>query len=659
MAATPVKLGEHHTVWPGAALAGGLPGGRWRLVLPGVGLILLTLLAYFPVFHGGYDWDDNIHFRDNTLMADAGGLREIWLNTHPPGGLLNYFPVTLTSFWLQYQMFGVASAAPYHVVSVCIHALNVLLVWWLLSRLKIGWSWLAAALFAIHPLHVETVAWAAEQKNLLSTLFYLGAAGGFLSFLELQESPKRGRKWGCYVLALLLFLLAMLSKAVVLTFPAAMLLLIWWKKGRVRWIDGALLLPFAVVAVTIAMLFAQIDAVHVVQLKIGLQNTSLDLSPVQRVLVAGRALCFYVGKFLWPVEFLAIYPRWANIGASWWEYLYPLMALMGLSALWWWRKKLTIVPLVGAIFFVLTLSPALGLINHAFMRYSYVANHFTYLANLGLIVCVVELLRVASSHLSSLTRRAGGVLARWQPQVVWSAVLILILTPLCIGESYLESNPIAKWQYTVDHNPDSWTAHGMLATAYVEQHDYEQALREAKASATISLNPAALVVSALALQRQGKLAESCSAYQLYVDHDWAGAADYVRYGELLAESGRFEKALAMFQTAVDRDPRLVNGWDDLARCHLLFKHWSLAADAEQHCLALMESFTARLNLAVALHGGGNFSGAATEYRHAILLQPNSVEAHAGLMQVLFLLNDQEGGQHERQIVQALSGRKAQ
>ncbi len=659
--------------------------GKWQPLWAALALLVLTFGVAYPIFHAGYDWDDNNHFLANPLMNDLTGLKEIWLNPWQQLAPNVYYPITLTSFWIQYQFFGAASAGPYHVVSVCLHALNVLLVWHLLRRLKVSWAWLAAAIFAIHPIQVETVAWASEQKTLLSALFYLLAALEYLKFLDLQGSEKARQGWFHYALSMLSFVLAMLSKAIAVTFPAMLLFVIWWKYGKPRWRHLAQLIPAGVIGLAIALLFAWVN------LQFEAQGSEVKFTFVQRILIAGHAVWFYVGKLLWPAELLIIYPFW-EVGGTWLEYLRPAGVAAILAALIVFRKKLTLGPAVGAWFFVLTLSPALGFISFSYMRYSFVADHFTYLANLGLIAVLVECLRLGSTRLVNSIMGALPMKVWMRPQVVCSVILILLLAPVSWGESCLHADTVANWQYTVERNPGSWLAHAILAGSYLEANRYDDALLEAKASADISNNETALEVAAVALTRQGRIAEACKFFEELISLDTVTYHDYYRYGQALDQLGRHEAARQAFEKSVALNPRLVEGWNDLASCHLELEHWAQGRDSALHCLDLDANFApahgnlalalqhlgdldgavshyqralklnpqlgaARLQLADCLQQRGDLRGAIAQYQQAIAQMPDNLEAHKKLAKVFLQMGDKDSGQREQQIVEKLTGQK--
>ncbi|MBU0640698.1 MAG: hypothetical protein KKB50_17685 [Planctomycetes bacterium] len=259
-----------------------------RNLLLGVVLVAATLAAYVPAMRGGFIWDDDYYVSDNQTLRTTDGLRRIWLE---PGAVPQYYPLVHTTYWVEYRLWQ-DWAPGYHAVNVVLHALSALLVATALRRLQVPGAWFAALLFALHPVHVESVAWITERKNVLSGLFYLLAVLAYCRFANLDSNPARpGRCWGCYTLALALFLCALLSKTVTASLPAALLLLIWWKRGRIGGRDIAPLVPFFALGIALGLVTVWMEKHHV-----GAQGELWHLALAERLLVAGRAAWFYAGK---------------------------------------------------------------------------------------------------------------------------------------------------------------------------------------------------------------------------------------------------------------------------------------------------------------------------------------------------------------------------
>ncbi len=343
----------------------------WRSWLLPIALFLATLIAYQPAWHGGILWDDDYHLTPVVLQS-LHGLWRIWFQL---GATQQYYPVVHSTFWVLHQIWGDDTFA-YHLLNICLHATSACLVAVILRRLSVPGAALAAVIFALHPVHVESVAWMTELKNTLSGVCYLLAALVYLRF-----DATRDRR--SYVLALALFVVALLSKTVTSTLPAALLVVFWWQRGRLAWRrDVWPLAPFFVIGAAAGALTAWVERTVV-----GAQGADFQFTFIERCLIAGRVIVFYLGKLLWPANLTFIYPKWQISQAVWSQYMYPFAVVVILAGLWLWRRR-SRAPLAAALFFIGTLVPALGFVNVYPFHFSFVADHFQYLASLGIIALV-------------------------------------------------------------------------------------------------------------------------------------------------------------------------------------------------------------------------------------------------------------------------------
>ena len=328
----------------------------------------MTVLAYLPTLRNGFIWDDDQYITGDATLRSLDGLRRIWLE---PGAVPQYYPLTFTTFWIQYHLGG-AQPFGYHLVNVLLHSAGVVLLFLVLRRLRLPGAWMAAAIFAIHPMQVESVAWATERKNLLAGLFFFAA---FLAYLQAEpaddaDSPARIR-WRPYLASLGLFAGALLSKSVACSLPAVLLLVIWWRRGNVGRRTALRLAPMFAVGIAMAAMTVWMERHHV-----GAQGREFALSFLDRCLIAGRALWFYAQTLLWPHRLTFIYPRWSINAHIWWQYLFPVAALAVIVGLYAARERFGRGPLVATLCYVGSLAPALGFIDVYPMRYSFVADHF-------------------------------------------------------------------------------------------------------------------------------------------------------------------------------------------------------------------------------------------------------------------------------------------
>src|SRR5574342_538509 len=534
-------------------------GPRTRAWLAGGGLLLVTVVTYFPALDGGFLWDDDAHVTGPALRS-LTGLGRIWTD---PRATQQYYPLTHSAFWLAYQLWG-ANPVGYHLVNVGLHGVGAVLVWRILRRLAVPGAWLGGALFALHPVQVESVAWITELKNTLSGVCYLGA---LLVYLAFDPPGARGpggggarggtadRPWGRHGLALGLFVCALLSKTVTASLPAALLLIYWWKEGRIDWRrHGVPLVPFFVLGGALGLGTAWVE-LHV----IGAEGEEFAFTWVDRGLIAGRALWFYAGKLLWPAPLLFNYPRWHIDRAAWGPYGYPAAALAVLGALWGLRGRLGRGPLVAALFFGGTLAPALGFFNIYPFLYSFVADHFQYLASLGLLTLAAALLATGLARLGLWQRPAGHAVC---------AALLLALAALSWQQAHLYKDLETLYRDTIARNPGGSLAYVNLAGLYWQQGRHADGIELIRT--LIALRPDyAPAYSKLGgfYASQGRFAEALAAYRTALALKPGFAEAHYHLGLAHAAQGRPAEAIAEFQAALAAEPLFVDAHSALGRAH--------------------------------------------------------------------------------------------
>jgi tetratricopeptide (TPR) repeat protein len=623
-----------------------------RLWKPTDWLFLVVLLAtvvfiYQPAWQGGLIWDDDAHITRPELRS-LHGLYRIWFDVK---ATQQYYPLLHSAFWIEHELWGDVTLG-YHLVNILLHVTAAMLVALILRRLKIPGAYLAAALFAVHPVQVESVAWITEQKNTLSAVFYLAAAMVYLGFDEKRKMP-------LYFGALGLFVLGLLSKTVTATLPAALLVIFWWQRGRLSWRRDVLpLMPFFVLGAVAGVFTAWVE-----RKLLGAEGTPFDLTLVDRCLIAGRVIWFYLGKLLWPGELLFIYPRWQISQAIWWQYLFPLAALTLLAVLWGLRRRWR-GPLAGMLYFAGTLFPVLGFCNVYPFIYSFVADHFQYLACLGIITVV-----------------SAGVarwLARWR---LWNrpAGYVVCLAPLAVlaGLTWQQSRMYADietlYQTTIDRNPECWMAYtnlGLiraaqgrtdeaigcylktleikpddvnaridLANALYGQRHVDEAIAQLRKA--LETNPDDLLARsnlATYLCDQGRVDEAMTHCWkvLEIDPQWADAHNVL--GNALRLQGKLDEAVAEYRKALKIAP-------DRAATHNNFGlalrdqgHIAEAIDQFRRALELNPRLAVAYNsLGLTLHSQGQVAEALEQFRKAVEVNPGFARAHFNLARILIRL----------------------
>jgi tetratricopeptide (TPR) repeat protein len=587
---------------------------RFREQIATVGLALALLvalfLAYQPAWNGGFVWDDEYYVLKPELHSWQG-LAQIWTDIW---ATQQYFPLLHSVFWLEHRLWGEHTLG-YHLVSIALHGLAALLFWRLLRRLEVPGACLAAAIFALHPVHVESVAWIAELKNTLSGVFYLGAALAYLPF-----DRTRATRW--YDLSLALFVAAVLSKTTTATLPAALLVILWWKRGRLTWKADVLpLVPFFLVGAGEGLFTAWVEC-HVA----GAQGPEFAWGAIQRCLIACHAFWFYLGKLFWPVNLIIIYPRWQINAHEWWQYLFPFAAA-GLFAALWAFRHCTRAPLAVMLLFVGTLFPVLGFLNIGIFLHSFVADHFLYLPSLGVIALVVAGLGWCIDRPPRWIRVAGSSLC---------LVLVLALAALTWQQAHMYRDAETLYRTTIARNPESWTAPFNLAGTLVdlgrpaEAIDYyRQTLRVKPDHAEAHSNWGNTLFA------QGRVAEALEHYQEAVRIKPGSATIHYNYANALLDLERPAEAIEHFETTVRLDPTSADAHNNWGNALTTLGRPADAIEHFKSAIRLRPSFPqAHYNYANSLIALGRPADAIEQYRLAVQLNPDYAEAHYNWGKVL-------------------------
>lgn len=475
-------------------------------------LVAATLAAYAPLLAAGFIWDDDSYLTENPTIRDPGGLRRIWLE---PAANVQYYPLTFTTFWLEYRLWGLAPIG-YHLVNALLHAAAALLLWRILGRLDVPGALFAAALFALHPVAVESVAWITERKNVLSAVFYLSSALVFLRYALPCVAPPGTRAAAFRALpvaACVLFVCALLSKSVTASLPVALVVVLLWKRGRIGGRPAAWLTLMTLVGAAFGLRTAVLE-----KYQVGAAGIDWSLSLLERCVLAGQIFWFYLAKLAWPADLLFFYPRWTVDAGRPLQLLFAPAAVGLAVALWLLRRRIGTGPLTAVVFFAVTLFPVLGFLDVYPMRFSWVADHFQYLAAIG----PITLFAAAASRFA-----AGRPLA-WRAA---AATLLVVLGALTWNTARGYRDLETLWTRTLEGNPRAWAASLGLGN-----------LREA----------------------QGRFDEAESLYRRALDAEPARLRALSNLGFLTGRQGRWVEAVDYFERAAAIQPDRALGLYNLA-----------------------------------------------------------------------------------------------
>jgi len=605
-----------------------LPRPDWKRTWGAAALLVLPVLVIYFVqtWNAEFIWDDDAHITQNPAVTQPGGIVAIWTSA-----AARICPLTLSSFWLEYSLWG-ANPRLFHLVSILLHALSAVVLWRVLLRLAVPGAWIGVALWALHPVQVETVAWITEQKNTQSALFYL------LAILFYVRAEERTGRWS-YPVAVLFGLLAVASKSSTVVLPAVLALCSWWLKGRWEWKTIWRLVPFVIFAAGSAWLSVWTQEIE------GAHGIAYQRGVLERLADSGKAGWSYLAKLAWPSPLVFIYPKWQTDISSLLHWL-PLLSGAALFAVAWWRRWRGV--LFAAALFIVQLGPVLTLVNHYFLRYSFVGDHFQYLASMVPLALVAAGIAFGIRH----------VVARH------AAVAALLTT--CAVLSWRECSEYRSsetlWQATLRDNPDAWMAHNNLGLILNAKGLKEEALRHHQRAVEIEPERASephhdlgnLLVElgqvnkaiaqhekglaiqdsfpgrtnlAAALLAAGSPDEAVKHFEQAMNMRPDSAQAQMNLGIALRHADEPDAALARLQMAASLDPAMAEIPYEIGNTLMEDKRPAEAVTAFQKALQLNPRFaSAYWNLGGLLLQKNDPGGAVAAFAKVIEVEPNNADA---------------------------------
>ena len=497
----------------------------WLAPLFGLLIILLTFAAYYPALQNGFIWDDDDLLMENPLIM--GPLKDVWFSTK----FFDYYPLTLTSLWAEWRMFGI-KPGPYHFDNILLHAISAVIFWRVLLRLRVSGAWLVAAVFAIHPVTVESAAWIAERKNTMPMVFY---ALTFLFFLRSQPSsdqPGAGgyNKW--YWFAVISFLLALLAKTSVVMLPFVLLGCIWWLNGRITRQDIVRTIPFFLLSFVLGLVTVRYQYQNAISTDV-VQTAGFP----EKLARAGWVVWFYLYKVLLPWPLYLCYPRWHVDPHQVLSYIPGVAVLIWMAVFWKFRDTWGKPVLFAFGYFVVTLFPVIGFFNIYFQKYSFVADHWQYISMISIVALIIG---AAVHFLAKATKGRGAVAG-------FGAVVLAVCGVLTWQQCLTYKNEESLWRKTLKHNQASWLAHHNLGAALAQKADFLMQRNNMGAAEQV---------------RRESMAELEHTLLLKPDHAFA----HYNLADALMKGGDFDKAMDHLREAVKYDPDMVSAlvllaWD--------------------------------------------------------------------------------------------------
>jgi tetratricopeptide (TPR) repeat protein len=591
-----------------------------------------TLAAYQPALHGGLLWDDAAHITARSLQG-WDGLWNIWFRL---GSTQQYYPVLHSAFWVEHRLWG-DSVLGYHLINVSLHAAAACLFAVALARFlgRVGapeWpEWLAAGIFALHPVCVESVAWISEQKNTLSLVFYLLSAVAYLRF-----DRERGRAW--YALAFGLFLLALLSKSVTATLPGALFLALAWRRPELSWRRDVLpLVPLFVAGACVGLFTAWVERNYV-----GARGGAYALGLAEHGFLAGRIVWFYLGKLVWPQDLAFIYPHW-RVAADW-AWSLGLIGVAAALAVLFAVRRACRAPLFAMLFFLGSAFPVLGFFNVYPFIFSYVADHWQYLPCLGVIALFAE----GAGAAGRAAGKAGGLRGRAARAALAaaSAGLLAVLLVLARRQSALYRDVGILYSDTLAKDPDCWMARNNLGIHLMDTGALGAAISQLEEAIRLKPDyPEAHNNLGNALSKvPGRLPEAIAEFEAALRLEPKMTEAHANLGIALVKTqGGVSAGIAQLKEALqgnEDDPGGFEARFNLGNALARLGRWSEAAGQYEAALRLQpESSDVRINLGGALVELGRGPEAVEQYRAALRIDPGSQAAHFDLGRALRNVGD--------------------
>ncbi|MFH1771752.1 MAG: tetratricopeptide repeat protein [Candidatus Omnitrophota bacterium] len=590
-------------------------------------LVALCAVVYAPSLKNGFIWDDDQYvYKNKAVQMDKQGLKFIWFSYAMP----QYYPIVFSSFWIEHKLWGL-NPFGYHLVNLLLHIINTLLLFCLVKKLSPRLALLTALLFAVHPIQVETVAWVTERKNLLALLFFLLSTLSYLSFYS-------NRKKRLYLLTMLFFVFALLSKSISVCFAAVPIIYIWWKKGKISLRNTLHSIPLLSIGLT-----AAVNTIYLELHRVGAQGYEWNLSFLDRFVLSGRILIFYIYKLLNPFStFVFIYPRWPVDSGIWWQWIFPLISLTILFSFFYFRRRAGRGAFSLFSFYIISIFPALGYLNVYPMRFSFVADHFSYLSTPCLFLLLCATADTLFKKLKEKLPLLGSKTAATSIKAAFSILIVL----LCIKNLNLipaYKSPASLWNDVIKKNPDAWIAYNNLGVIYKEQEMHKESIPlykkaiKLKDDYTEAYNNLGVAYTALK-----DYTKAIPLYQKTIELDPKFPYTYNNLAEIYKSLGRIQEAIPLYKKAIELRPDYAEAFNNMGESYYKLKRYKEAIPLYEKAININPEFAfAYNNLAVAFKATGKINEAILSFNKAIAINPGYPEAYYNLANTYLLINQPE------------------
>ena len=574
-------------------------------------LIAVNLVVFLPSWRYEFvSYDDPGYVTSNPKVI-AGLTWDGFKWALTSGSLAVWQPVIWISFMLNVQLFG-SSAGPQHLTNLFLHIVNTLLLFWFLQRFtgRLWSSAFVAALFAIHPLHVEPVAWVSGRKDVLSTLFWMLA---LWAYAEYSRKPGISR----YLLVSVFFILGLMAKPMLVTLPVVLLLLDFWPLGRMT-VRGKPQLWFLVLEKLpwTALSAASSAVTFFVQQSGGAVSGSDALPLLTRVANALNSYVWYIGKMLWPARLAAFYPYVQNV-PGWWVAVAAL-GMAGVTILAIRTSQSRPYFLVGWAWYVVALTPVIGLIQAGGQS---MGDRYTYIPLIGLFVIVAW---GAPDLLGFLPRKEVAL-------TLGAIVVLLSCTVAARAQSAHWRNSIALWEHALTVTTGNYVAHNNMGFLLGDDRS-EEAIAHLREALRLKPNYAGAHHDlGLRLTKLGRLDEAIDSYSKAIGFNANFAEAHYDLGSALTARGRLDEAIVHYREAVRLDPYAVAFHNSLGGALTAQRKFDEAADRYAQALRVdPKNADIHNNLGLVFVEQGREDDALQQYSEALRIEPDHPEAHTNL-----------------------------
>ncbi len=592
-------------------------GQRGRIVALALLLLAVTIGVYLPSLRGQFIVGEDVVITSNTVLrAGLGGLGAIWLH---PTISPHYQPLAYSLLSLEFKGvsrlrgFGVDHPQGYLLVNMLLHAANVLLLWTLLRKLEVRGALMAAMLFAVHPVNVQTVAWINQQPLLLCGMFYLWALLVYLRFAQINPAPPIGpglrlpeAPWMLYGLAVLLMGAALLNHAAAVSLPLVALVVIWWERGRLMRRDWRNILPLLALGLLWLCVALYADWRRALAV-----NDVVEAGPVARMLIACRAAWIYLLHFTVPWRLSFIYPKWQPI----WIDALGALALVGvIIAAARSRRRVGRGPVTILLLFLTVFLPML-LLRTDFDRQTYLSDHLLYLPGIVLGTALV-------AWLAGLTVRK---LPRWIVPAGSAVIGALALVTVTRFSDFRSSENV--WSAILRRNPDSALAHNELGLIYLSNKNHANALEHFKQALRIDGSDVSTLLNIAAVySAEDRPQDAINTYLQVLNSSPDNAEAHFGLGQVYAQRGDSTDALREYSEVLRLSADHVKALNNIGLLHSQRGETKEALESYQRAIEINPGFMpSYINLANLQYSLGQVEQASQTLNRAARIDPDNFE----------------------------------